>query len=292
MAAGYGVAAVTIGQLLVGEVAVTGVRAVPALSPRIRFDLSWTLGHRHDSSEPNRKADEYRVVDFGGELSVGADACVVGTLFRDEAWYPIPSLAYVQTQRRSVALDLGEHRLERLEEHRAGGVLSLAMQLWSRIEMEGTTTEAGVAEIRFQVPRDDWLAVLSTFTGEQVDLLEMRYRLAYASRYQSSLEALCRAREAVDRGDFGGAAIEARKAVSLMEESVRGSTEDGLKAALADRLDEEHAKLYAGIVSRAKRMGNMTVHRAEAREYTRVEALFAIRLATILLEVVAGLLKD
>ena len=35
-----------------------------------------------------------------------------------------------------------------------------------------------------------------------------------------------------------------------------------------------------------------TVHRAEAREYTGVEALFAIRLATILLEVVAGLLKD
>ena len=39
-------------------------------------------------------------------------------------------------------------------------------------------------------------------------------------------------------------------------------------------------------------MGNISVHRAEAREYTRIEALFTIRLATILLELIAGFLAD
>ena len=86
--------------------------------------------------------------------------------------------------------------------------------------------------------------------------------------------------------------IQARKAVSLMEESFQGPDGGSLKAILGDRLDDKHADLYAGLVSRAKVMGNLTAHRAATREYSRVEALFAIRLATILLEVIAGLLSD
>ncbi|MDE0124670.1 MAG: hypothetical protein OXN97_08860 [Bryobacterales bacterium] len=73
---------------------------------------------------------------------------------------------------------------------------------------------------------------------------------------------------------------------------MRAATQDDLKAALADRVDEAHVKLYTGIVSRGKGMGNITTHWAEARGCTRVEALFTIRFATIVLEVVAGLPAD
>ena len=292
MAINYGVGMVTIGPRIVGHVAATDVAAVPALSPRIRFGLSWTLGHLRPSEEANLPGDEYRLIDFGGELRVGTDDLFVGTLVRDGSRHPLRSLDHVQTQEGFVALDLGRHRLERLEEHRAGDMLAMKMQLWPRIEMEGTTTDARVEEIRFQVPRDDWLAAVGTFTGEQVDLLEIHYHLAYANRYRLSLAELRRARGAVDRGDFNGAVVQARKAVSLMEESVRVATGDDLQAALADRLDERHVKLYTGVIARAKDMGNITAHHPSAREYTRVEALFAIRLATILLEVVAGLLAD
>ena len=52
----------------------------------------------------------------------------------------------------------------------------------------------------------------------------------------------------------------------------------GVRAALADRLDDRHVKLYTAVITRAKDMGNISMHRAEAREYTRIEALFAIRL--------------
>lgn len=126
MVAGYGAADVIIGPHLVGQVAVTGVHAVPALSPQIRFRLSWTLGHRYRSGEPDRPEDEYRLIDYGGELTVGADSLFVGTLVRAESWHPIRSLPYVQAQESSAALDLGDYRLERLEEHRAGGVLGVA----------------------------------------------------------------------------------------------------------------------------------------------------------------------
>ena len=291
MAASYGDGHVTIGRYSVGRVAVTNVAAVPALSPRIRFGLSWTLGHLAGSGDGNAQ-EEYRLIDFGGELRMGADALFVGTLGRDGSRHPLRSFGYVDTQEGFVALDLGRHRLERLEECRAGGALTMEMQLWPRIEMGGATTDARVERIRMQIPRDDWLAALGELTGEQIDLLEIRYHLLYAARYRSSLGELRLARGAADRGDFNRAVLQARKAVDLMGDSVRATTGKDLKAALTDRIDKRHADLYGGIVKRAKDMGNIAAHRPEAREYTRVEALFAVRLATITLEVVAGLLAE
>ena len=199
-------------------------------------------------------------------MRVGGDNLFVGTLVRDGSGHPLRSLDHVQIQEGSVALNLGEHRLERLEEHRAGGVLTMKMQLWPRIEMEGTTTDARVAEIHLRVPRDDWLSAVGALTGEQIDLLEVRYHLAYAHGYRSSLAELRRARDAVDRGDFNHAVLQARKAVTLMEESVGAATGEDLKTALADRLDERHVELYTGVVKRAKDMGNITAHRSGARE--------------------------
>ena len=291
MANGYGDGRVTVGHYIVGRVAVTSVMPTPALSPRIRFGLSWTLGHLVRSGEDDRQ-DEYHLVDFGGELRLEADDLFVGELVRDGSQHVLGSLPYVDAQAGSVAIDLGSHQLEQLEEHRAGGVLTMKMQLWPRVEMEGATTDARVEEIRIQIPRDDWVAAVGTLTGERIDLLEIRYDLVYADRYRSSLAELRRARDAVDRGDFNSAVMQARKAVSLMEGAVRKASGDNLKAVLTDRIDEAHADLYGGIVARAKGMGNINAHQPAAREYTRVEALFAIRLATISLEVIAGLLAD
>lgn len=291
MTVSFGSARVTIEEFMVGNVAVTGVRAIPALDPRIRFDLSWTLQHvLRLEDDPSGTA--FILTDFPGELTMGPDNLVVGNLVRDASGHPIRSLPHVARQRSSIALDLGGHRLERLEEHRAGGVLTMQMQLWPRVELGGVTINARVAGIRLQIPRDDWLAVVRAFTGELIDLLEIRYHLTRANRFRPSLGELQRAREAIDRGDFDAAVIQARKAVTLMEDSFRGPDGGSLKAILGDRLDDRHAKLYAGFIARAKDMGNITAHRAEAREYTRGEALFAVRFATILLEVIAGLLSD
>ena len=234
----------------------------------------------------------YQVIDFGGELRMVSDDLFVGTLVRDGPRYPLRSFSYVDTQTGSVALDLGMDRLERLEERRAGGSLAMNMHLWSRVEMGPTTTDARIDGIRVQIPRDDWLTALAALTGDQVEVLEIRYHLLYPDHYSSSLAELRLARDAADRGDFDRAVLQARKAVSLMEESVKTATGGALKAALTERIDKRHADLDGGVVTRAKDMGNITAHRAEAREYTRVEALFAIRLATITLEVVAGLLAD
>ncbi len=291
MTASYGSGDVSITPSTVGNVAVSNVRAVPALIPRIRFDLSWTL-HNAFTLEEGHRGKQFILTDFRGELTVGPDNLFVGNLVRDGSGHPIPSLSHVRAHTGSVALDLDGHRLERLEEHRAGGVLTMQMQLWPRVEMDGKTINATVAGIRLQVPRDEWLAVVGGFTGEQIDLFEIRYHLTHASRFRPSVGVLQRAREAVDRGDFDAAVIQARKAISLSAESFQGPDGGSLFATLTDRLDDDHAKLYAGLVGRAKVMGNLTAHSASAREYTRGEALFAIRFATILLELIAGLVSD
>ena len=75
-----------------------------------------------------------------------------------------------------------------------------------------------------------------------------------------------------------------------MEKSVKATTGEGLRATLTDRIDKRHADLYGRIVTRGKDMGNFAAQRPKAREYTRVDALFAVWLATVSLEVVAGLL--
>ncbi|MDE2773276.1 MAG: hypothetical protein OXI46_06165 [Gemmatimonadota bacterium] len=274
---------------MAGRVAVTKVASVPALTPRIRLDLSWTLGHV-DRSRRGKPPEEYLLIDFGGELWLGTDDLFVGTLVRDGSRRALRSFGYVDTQAGSVALDLGRDGLERIEEHRAGAALELRMRLWTRIEMGGKTTDAQVEEIALKVSRDDWLPVLRVLTGERVDLLEIRFDLVYAACYKASVKEIGLAQEAVDRGDFNRAVLQARKAVTLMEESVKATTGEDLRTALTDRIDKRHADLYLGIVTRAKDMGNFEAHRPEAREYTRVEALFAIRLAMISLEVVAGLL--
>ena len=291
MTASYGSGEVTIAPSTVGNVAVSNVRAIPALIPRIRFDLSWTLQNLVPLGK-SPPGSEFILTDFPGQLTVGPDNLFVGNLVRDASGHPIRSLPHVAAQGGSVALDLGGHRLERLEEHRAGGVLTLQMQLWPRVEMGGRTINAGVAGIQFQIPRDDWLAVLGTFTTEQIDLLEIRYHLTHASRFRPSLGVLQRAREAVDRGDYDAAVIQARKAVSLMVESFQDPDGGSLKAILSNRLDDRHVTLYWSLITRAKDMGNITAHRASAREYTRGETLFTIRLAAILFELIAGLVSD
>ena len=289
MAVGYGDGRVMIGTTMVGRVAVTKVTAVPGLTPRIRLDLEWMLGPIVRSGEGGPR-ENYLLIDFGGELGLGADDLFVGTLVRNGSRHPLRSLAYVDTQAGSVALDLRHDLLERIEEYRAGAALELRVQLWTRIEMGRETTDARIETIAFKVPRDDWLAVLDVLTGEQIDVLEIRYDLVYAARYKASLKEIRVARAAADRGDFNRAVLQARKAVTLMEESVKAATGKDLRTVLTDRIDKRHAELYGGIITRAKDMGNITAHRPEARDYTRVEALFAVRLATISLEVVAGLL--
>ena len=101
MTGGYGTGRVAIEQHTVGQVAVTRVSAVPALTPRLRFDLAWTLGPLVHSGESDI-GESYRLIDFAGELLVGPEDLFVGQLVRDESRHVLRSLNYVGAQQGSV----------------------------------------------------------------------------------------------------------------------------------------------------------------------------------------------
>lgn len=289
MATNYGEARVSIDQYLVGEVRVTSAEVEPAIYTRIRFGLAWTLGmlHRSGTSDP---PSEYRLIDYGGELRLGRNGPVVGSLMRPGPRLPLRALPYVSAQQDAVVVELDGARFERLEEYRAGGAVALTMRLWPQIELDGSTAVARIDEMFLSIPREDWLSVVSSVTGGHTELLEIRYHLSHAAQYRESLTELAMARAAVDSGNFDGAVLQARKSVTLLEDAVKAATGGDVATALARRIDERHVKLYTGLIARAKDMGNIKAHRAAAREYSRAEAQFAVRFAAILIEVLAALL--
>lgn len=65
MTSSYGSGDVSITTSTVGNIAVSHVRPVPALIPRIRFDLSWTLHHAL-SLEQGHPGKEFILTDFPG----------------------------------------------------------------------------------------------------------------------------------------------------------------------------------------------------------------------------------
>ena len=286
MASNYGGAGLTIGHFKVGHVRVTSVTAAHALAPSLRLKLAWTLGNRSAKAGP---PGEYVLVGVDGELFLGRGVQSVGALQQRGGRHLLRSLTYAQEQEDALTLDLDWYRFERLEEHRQGGTMNLWVQLVPRIEVDGTTTEAQVDDFPLSIPRDDWLDVVTSVTGDHTDVLEVRYHLSHAGRFGPSLGELAIAERAVDSGDFYKAVVQARKAVDLWAASVTTADSD-VTSLLTDRVGDSHAELYAGLISRAKGMGNVKAHEPDAREYSRAEALFAVRFAKILIEMLAAVL--
>lgn len=289
MPTNYGSGRFSIGSYIAGHVRVTFVTSAPALAPRIKLELAWSIGHLHATGEMGRPV-EYKITGIDGELFLGRNGPAVGAPLQLGERRHLRSLPYVQEQQTDLTLDLDWRRFERIEEYRQGGSLIFWLKLWPRAEAGGEVLDARVDEFLVTVPRDDWLAVITDITEDRTDVLEVRHQLSYAHRFQPSLSELRSAQHAVDRGDFNGAVIQARKAVSLLEEAVRAGSDQPLQAVLSDLVDQRHAKLYASLLARAKDMGNIRTHAASPREYSRVEALFALRLATLLLELLGFLL--
>jgi hypothetical protein len=97
----------------------------------------------------------------------------------------------------------------------------------------------------------------SQVSGDRTDLLEVRYHLSYAGRFQPSLGELAQARKAVDRSESVTALIHTRKALLLAEDASREEPSTSLEQLLASHVDERHAKAYAGIAGRIKEFGNI-----------------------------------
>ncbi len=291
MPSNYGQARLTIESHTAGQVRVDAVHSLPALAPRIQFRLAWTLSPIRNYQMTESSVD-FRVLGVDGEIRLGEQGPAVGQLFQLGERHPLRALDYADEQQMELVLDLDWFRFERLEEHRQGGPLTLWMKLWPNLEAKGLALVSRLDPFAIRIPREDWLEVVSQVSGDRTDLLEVRYHLSYAGRFQPSLGELAQARKAVDRGESVTALIHTRKALLLAEDASREEPSTSLEQLLASRVDERHAKAYAGIAGRIKELGNIQAHTVTGGNASRVEVLFAIRTAEGLWELVAGLLAQ
>lgn len=286
----YGSGRLVVESTLVGNVRVDGAYAAPAVAPRIRFRLALTLTPHHDGATRSPTVVDYRLTGLGGELSLTEHGKSIGVLTQLGDPRHLRSLTYVDEQYADLTLDLDWYRLECLEEHRDGGPLVLWMKLWPHLEAASGSLPGRIEGFALRVPREDWLDILSTIRPDRIDLLEVRYRLVHAAHFTTSLSELAGARQAIDRGEMLSALIATRKAVSIAESALGAGGARSLEEILSSRIDAEHAKSYAGIASRLKALGNIQAHVSPSPAVSRLEALFAVRTAESLLELLSGLL--
>lgn len=285
----YGQQRISIDSQTVGSVRITSLTHAPALAPRLCFHTAWTLTPYRPRPQPGDPRVDFRVTAIEGELRTGESGPAVGLLFQLGERQSLRSLDYADEQHSELIVDLDWFRFERLEELRQGGPLQVWIKLWPRAEAPGQLMDMRVDAFTVRIPREDWLAVISGISGDRTDLLEVRYHLSYAGRFRPSLNELAHARRAIDRGETTKAVLAARKAITLVEQALRAGEPGGLEQLLAPNVDPQHAKIYAGIASHIKNMGNIQAHEANAREHSRAEALFAVRSTELLLELIGSL---
>jgi hypothetical protein len=283
-----------VGSRLVGRVRVLGILPGTAVFPRIVIRLGVTL---HDSPKnefaPGRPVEAFEVRDLQGELRLAEGGMAVASLHWIGHRRHVRSSSYGSENEVSLTCDLDPFRLERLEEHRAGGEIAFWLALWPTLVDAIGFLDSEIRPLRFVIPRETWLEVLGALTDSHVTLLEVRRPHLEAPEFKAAMGHVRDARNRVDHGDFDESVACCRRAIEAMAQALDvPHAASGLEEALAKVTDTKRAKAYAGIVSKLKELGNYTIHRHEATgKYTRAEAQFAIGSTEHALALIAMLLQ-
>ena len=264
---------------IVGQARVLAVWHAPALFPRITFRLGVTLHERPaDHFTTGRPIQNYEMRDLAGELRLEEISHVVGSLQWAGPRRNVRSAPYASENQIDLVCDLDWSRLERIEERRAGGEAKFFVVLWPSLADGTGSLDCDAPAFRADIPRDQWLALLGQLGHVRRTVVEVAHVDVPAPEFDKALGHLNEASARVSRGDYDEAVASCRRAVESLCAALDVPNKAGaLEAALEAATDERRAKAYAGIVSKLKELGNVTIHRAEAPpRFTRGEALFVV----------------
>jgi Arc/MetJ-type ribon-helix-helix transcriptional regulator len=286
----YGEEEFQIGNFRCGTIRVLGIHSLPALYPRLGITLGWSLREIPASEGHYGSAGlrDYRITSCDGELRLGRGNAVVGPVQPTPSNVQLRSSQYHSEQHVTLACDLDLHRLERIERERVGGPAPFSLLLWSTAVRSGEVVDARIDALRFEIPREEWLDFLSSVGYGEYDVVEIKRFTDELEHFAEVRDQLHAARAKVNRGDYNAAMAALRTA---LERAIQQSkdNEQELKEVLSARTDKTRGEAYTGIISRAKTLCNLAVHKPEATiSYSREEVLFALRTV----EAVVALLGD
>ncbi|SRR5258706_802561 len=295
MVSSFGENELSVSSRIIGRVRLLDVFAVSALFPRLMFRFGITL---HESSKdffaPNRPIQGFEIRDLRGEVKLDEHQNVVGSLVWIGPRRFVRSTSYGSENHVETVCDLDRGRLEKLEQHRAGREPMLWLALWPTLVDAHGFLDCDLQPIRAAIPRDKWVSILDTLIDTKSALLEITYPTLESPEFEAAVGHIRDARSRVNRGDFDEAIAACRRAIESFFNAVNiGHKANELEQILASITDDSRGKAYAGIVSRLKELGNVSVHRSEASgRFTRAEALFVVGAVEQTFALLASLLSQ
>lgn len=293
MISSFGESELSVNSRIVGRVRVLDVYQGSALYPRLTFRLGISLqDHPTDTFSPGRPIKDYEIRDLRGELRLDEGAKAIGLLEWLGARRYVRSAAHASENQVEVVCNIDWARLETIEEHRAGKPPTLWLAFWPTLVDGNGFLDCDIRPIRSIVPRDRWMELLAQLTGLRRTLIEVVLPAVQAPEFSAAVGHVEEARHRVDHGDFDEAVAACRRAIESMFAALNVRNDaNALEEKLTKVTDARRAKAYAGIVSRLKEFGNVTIHRPEAPgRYMRTEAQFVVAVTSQMLALLATLL--
>jgi hypothetical protein len=291
----FGENQLTVYSRIIGQVRVLALYHGSALFPRLSFKLGVTLQeHPQDEFSAGRPIQAFEMRDLQGELRLQESGAVLGLLHWAGPHRHVRSAPYISESQIDAVCELDWPRLERIEDHRAGGEAVLWLALWPLLADAHGFLDCEVRPIRASIPRDHWLTVLDSLTSGRTSLLEVVHPDAAGPEFEAALGHIREAKGRIARADYDEAIASCRRAIESISSALNIPNKPGaLEAALEAPTDAKRAKAYAGVISRLKELANFTIHRPEAPgRYTRAEAIFAVGTTQQSLGLLASLLRE
>ncbi|HEX9728086.1 MAG TPA: hypothetical protein VGA37_06260 [Gemmatimonadales bacterium] len=291
----FGENRLTVYGRIIGQVRVLALDHGSALFPRLSFKLSVTLQeHPNGQFSDGRPIQTFEMRDLHGELRLQETSAALGLLHWAGPRRHVRSAPYVSENQIEVVCELDWTRLERLEDHRAGGEAVLWLALWPLLADGHGFLDCEIPPIRASVPRDHWLKLLDSLTSGHTSLLEVVHPNAAGPEFDAALGHIREAKARIARGDYDEAVAACRRAIESICAALNIPNEPAaIGTALEAITDAKRAKAYAGIISRLKELANFTIHRPEAPgRYGRAEAIFAVGATQQCLGLLATLLRE
>jgi hypothetical protein len=278
-----------------GIVRVRSLYPIQALYPCLGIEIGIELHELPENiSQQKPPLIGYELRDLSGELRMGEHDNLLGFVGWAGERTHVRSHALPNQRNIRLALDLDPVRLELAERTRNGRAPRFWLDLWPTVIHHTEFLDAECTRIQFSVPIETWVQVISTMQRGSYEIIEVRFDVPRAERFQKAVGHLRDARRKIDEGMFDEAAALSRKAIEATATAC-GLPKNADWATLFKKSRQERcATEFGGIASRLKQLAGFAIHdmNQPAPDYTRSEAQFIVRTSEAFLALAAGLVHS
>lgn len=274
----YGESELIVRSFNMGRFRVTSVSHDSSIFPRLVFTVGVQLHERDADRDFEPPKGPFEVRDAHGELRLIENSQAVGAIVWKGPRRALRSSNYGHENQVQFACDLDHHRLEMIERRRAGGNLTLWLQIWPIVVAGAESLDAELRPIKLDIPRDDWLQFYAAVGGGHYDVIEVQYSAREAEEFKVALTRLNEARKHMLTGDYNSAVARCRNVLEAFSNESESSFNESFRPLFTVKTDERRGAEYAGVVSKLKQLSAFAHHEfGSPTTYSRAEAQFVIR---------------